>query len=69
MQVKTRLPNAVQASKGKGDGGRSLFYEMATKCCNGENKLILNRDVDRAAEIQRNIMLMQWSHTTFICRK
>ena len=68
MQVKRRLSNAVQASKGKGDGGRSLFYEVARKRCNDENKLIPNGDVDCAAEIQRNIMVMQWSHNdTFIC--
>ena len=67
VQVKRRLSNAVQASKGKGDGGRSLFYEVAIKRCNDENKLIPNGDVNRA-EIQRNIMVMQWSHNdTFIC--
>ena len=65
VQVKTwagEVDKCGSSGKGKGDAAcRPLFYETPRKCCNGENRLIHNRDVN-CAESHHNIMVIQWTH-------
>ena len=63
VQVKTwagEVDKCGSSGKGKGDAARSLFYETPRKCCNSENRLIHNRDVNYA-ESHHNIMVIQWT--------